>query len=134
MKITSATFKIVALGTLGIGLAVSIVSFAQTAPAPGSYVLVLKDNVPIKDKGKLEAALKKNTKDKMKWKDESGTVTDIPAGVASNSPRAEDIRTTQVKVFDKAERERLTVIGVNVTQQVSFNTAAALKEVVDTLQ
>lgn len=134
MKSLPGSLITVVLAAVGIGLALTIVSFAQTRPAPNSYVLVLKDNVPVADKAKFEAAMRKNTKDKMKWKDEQGNVTDVPSGTTSYAPRAQDIQTTQVKSFDNTELGRLTAIAVHVTIQSSFNTAAALKEVVDTLQ
>jgi hypothetical protein len=134
MKSLSGSLKIVVLAAVGIGLALTIVSFAQTRPAPGSYVLQLKDNVPVADKAKFEAAMRRNTKDKMKWKDEQGIVTDVPSAVTLNAPRAQDIQTTQVKSFDNTERGPLTAITVHVTTQSSFDTAAALKAVVDTLQ
>jgi hypothetical protein len=135
MKTLPGSLKIIVLAAMGIGISLAIVSFAQSkpTPAPGSYVLLLKDNVPVADKAKFEAALKKHTKDKMKWKDESGKDSDVPSS-ALNAPRAEEIQTAQIKAFDSAERARLTAIGVHVTLQASFNTAAALKEVVDTLQ
>jgi hypothetical protein len=135
MKALPGSLKIVVLAAVGIGITLAVVSFAQSkpAPAPGSYVLLLKDNVPVADKTKFEAALRKHTKDKAKWKDESGKDSDVPSN-ASNAPRAEEIQTAQIKAFDSAERARLTAIGVHVTQQLSFNTAAALKAVVDTLQ
>jgi len=133
MKTLPASLKIVVSASVGIGMALAIVSFAQNAPAPGSYVLHLKDNVPVKNKAAFEAALKKNSKDKMKWKDEKGEVTDVPS-VASNAPRSEDIQTAQVKTFDAAERARLTTIGAHVTQQAAFDKPSALKAVVDTLQ
>jgi hypothetical protein len=133
MKSLSGSLRIVVLAAVGIGLALTIVSFAQSRPAPGSYVLQLKDNVPVADKAKFEAAMKKNTKDKMKWKDEQGKVSDVPS-IALNAPRAQDIQTTQVKSFDNTERGRLTAIAVHVTIQAAFNTSGALKEVVDTLQ
>lgn len=133
MKTLPGSFKIVVLAAVGIGAALTIVSFAKDTPAPGSYVLQLKDNVWVKDKAKFEAALKSNSKDKMKWKDEHGVVTDVPTTV-SNAPRPQDIQTVQVKTFDAAERARLTAIGAHVTQQATFNTAAELKAVVDTLQ
>lgn len=133
MKTVPGSLKIVVLAAVGIGAALTIVTFAQNTPAPGSYVLQLKDNVPVADKAKFEAALKKNSKDKMKWKDAQGHVTDVPT-IASNAPRPEDIQTVQVKTFDAATRARLTTIGAHVTVQASFNTAAELKAVVDTLQ
>jgi hypothetical protein len=134
MKSLSGSLRIVVLAAVGIGLALTIVSFAQTRPAPNSYVLMLKDNVPVKDKAKFEAAMKKNTKDKMKWKDERGMVTDVPSGITLNAPRSQDIQTTQVKSFDNTERGRLTAIAVHVTIQAAFNTSGGLKEVVDTLE
>jgi hypothetical protein len=134
MKSLSGSLRTVVLAAVGIGLALAIVSFAQSGPAPGSYVLVLKDNVPVKDKGKFEAAMRGNTTDKMKWKDEQGHVTDVPSGNASYTPRAQDIQTTQVKSFDNTERGRLTAIAVHVTVQSSYDTPAGLKAVVDTLQ
>jgi hypothetical protein len=133
MKTLPGSLKIVVLAAVGIGGALTIVSFADNKPAPGSYVLVLKDNVPVANRAKFESALKKNSKDKMKWKNEDGTQNDVP-GNASNGPRLEDMQTAQVKAFDSAERARLTTIGVHVTQTVAFDTAAALKAVVDTLQ
>lgn len=132
MKTLPESVKIVVLAAVGIGAALTIVTFAQNTPAPGSYVLLLKDNVPVANKAQFEAALKKNSKDKMKWKDEQEKVTDVPT--VSNAPRPEDIQTAQVKTFDAATRARLTTIGVHVTVQASFNTAAGLKAVVDTLQ
>jgi hypothetical protein len=134
MKSLSGSLKIVVLAAVGIGLALTIVSFAQSRPAPGSYVLQLKDNVPVADKAKFEAAMRQNTKDKMKWKNEQGIVTDVPSGVTLNAPRAQDIQTTQVKSFENTERGPLTAIAVHVTIQSTFDTAAALKAVVDTLQ
>jgi hypothetical protein len=134
MKSLSGSLKIVVLAAVGIGLALTIVSFAQSRPAPGSYVLQLKDNVPVVDKAKFEAAMRQNTKDKMKWKNEQGIVTDVPSGVTLNAPRAQDIQTTQVKSFENTERGPLTAIAVHVTIQSTFDTAAALKAVVDTLQ
>lgn len=134
MKSLSGSLRIVVLAAVGIGLALTIVSFAQSRPAPGSYVLQLKDNVPVADKAKFEAAMRRNTKDKMKWKDEKGTVTDVPSATTSSAPRSQDIQTTQVKSFDNTERGRLTAISVHVTVQSSFDTAAGLKAVVDTLQ
>ena len=133
MKTLPESVKIVVLAAVGIGAALTIVTFAQNTPAPGSYVLLLKDNVPVANKAQFEAALKKNSKDKMKWKDEQGKVTDVPT-IVSNAPRPEDIQTAQVKTFDAATRARLTTIGAHVTVQTSFNTAAELKAVVDTLQ
>jgi hypothetical protein len=133
MKTLPRSLKIVVLAAVGIGAALTIVTFAQDKPAPGSYVLQLKDNVPVADKAKFEAALKKNSKDKMKWKDDQGNVTNVPT-IVSNAPRPEDIQTVQVKTFDAATRARLTTIGAHVTVQASFNTAAGLKAVVDTLQ
>jgi hypothetical protein len=132
MKTLPESVKIVVLAAVGIGAALTIVTFAQNTPAPGSYVLLLKDNVPVANKAQFEAALKKNSKDKMKWKDEQEKVTDVPT--VSNAPRPEDIQTAQVKTFDAATRARLTTIGAHVTVQASFNTAAGLKAVVDTLQ
>jgi hypothetical protein len=133
MKSLSGSLRIVVLAAVGIGLALTIVSFAQSRPAPNSYVLVLKDNVPVADKAKFEAAMRKNTKDKMKWKDERNTVTDVPS-VVLDAPRAQDIQTTQVKAFDNTERGPLTAIAVHVTIQAAFNTSGGLKEVVETLQ
>jgi hypothetical protein len=134
MKSLSGSLRIVVLAAVGIGLALAIVSFAQNRPAPGSYVLMLKDNVPVKDKGKFEAAMRANTKDKMKWKDAQGKDTDVPSGVTSNAPRAQDIQTTQVKSFDNTDRGRLTAIAVHVTIQAAFDSPSGLKAVVDTLQ
>jgi hypothetical protein len=127
MKSLFKTRKKAILITVGIGAAVAIVALAAPtgrSPCPGTgvFCLTVNDYVPVSNQSAFEAALRQHSHDKMHWKESSGTEYDVPRP-----------QTGQVTVSDRVQQVQHAIMGVNLTQQASFSTAADLKAVVDTL-